>query len=139
MYLRPNELNTHMYDYQLHAITEQDSSITLSAINSAIAEVKSYLATRYDVAEIFSKEGEEREPLILDFVKTISVWRIIKLANVDILYDKYRELYNDTITYLTKVSEGSLVLDLPRLKNDTGEVSGGSLQINSNPKFKHYI
>lgn len=139
MYLRPNELNSHIYDYQLHAITEQDSSITLSAINSAIAEVKSYLATRYDVAEIFSKEGDEREPLILDFVKTIAVWRIIKLANVDVLYDKYRELYNDTISYLTKVSEGSLVLDLPRLKSDTGEVSGGSLQINSNPKFNHYI
>lgn len=139
MYLRPNELNTHMYDYQLHAITEQDSSITLSAINSAIAEVKSYLATRYDVEAIFFAEGDAREPLILDFVKTISVWRIIKLANADVLYDKYRELYNDTITYLTKVSEGSLVLDLPRLKSDTGEVSGGSLQINSNPKFNHYI
>ena len=139
MYLRPNELNTHMYDYQLHAITEQDSSITLSAINSAIAEVKSYLATRYDVAEIFSKGGEEREPLILDFVKTIAVWRIIKLANVDILYEKYRELYNDTISYLKNVSEGNLVLDLPKIKSESGEVAGGSVQISSHPKFNHYI
>ncbi len=139
MYLRPTELNTHMYDYQLHAITEQDSSITLSAINSSIAEVKSYLATRYNVAEIFSAEGEDREPLIVEFVKTIAVWRIIKLANVDILYDKYRELYNDTISYLTKVSEGSLVLDLPKIKNESGEVEGGTLQISSHPKFNHYI
>lgn len=139
MYLRATELNTHMYDYQLHAITEQDSSITLSAINSAVAEVKSYLATRYDVEAIFFAEGEEREPLILDFVKTIAVWRIIKLANVDILYDKYRELYNDTISYLTKVSEGNLVLDLPKLKSESGEVAGGTVQISSHPKFNHYI
>lgn len=139
MYLRPNELNSHIYDYQLHAITEQDSSITLSAINSAIAEVKSYLATRYDVEAIFFAEGEEREPLILDFVKTIAVWRIIKLANVDILYDKYRDLYKDTISYLTKVSEGSLVLDLPKIKNESGEIEGGNLQISSHPKFNHYI
>ena len=139
MYLRPNELNTHIYDYQLHQITECDSSITNSAISSAIAEAKSYLSTRYDADAIFFTEGENRDPLILDFVKTIAVWRVIKLSNPDVIYERYRELYKDVIDYLTKVSKGELNLDLPRLKSDTGEVSGGSLQINSNPKFNHYI
>lgn len=139
MYLKANELNTHIYDYQLHQITECDSSITNSAISSAIAEAKSYLSTRYDVDAIFFAEGENRDPLILDFVKTIAVWRVIKLSNPDVIYERYRELYKDVIDYLTKVSKGELNLDLPRLKSDTGEISGGSLQINSNPKFKHYI
>lgn len=139
MYLRPNELNTHMYDYQLHAITEQDTSITLSAISSAIAEVKSYLATRYDVEAVFSTEGEERDPLILEMVKTIAAFRIIKLANVDVYYEKYKELYKDTISYLTKVSEGNLVLNLPIIKTESGEVAGGTVQISSHSKFNHYI
>lgn len=138
MFLNAQELNTHLYDYQLHAITEQDTSITLSAISSAIAEVKSYLATRYDVEAIFFAEGEDRDPLILDMVKTIAAFRIIKLANVDVYYEKYKELYKDTISYLTKVAEGNLVLNLPIIKTESGEIAG-SVYITSNPKFQHYI
>ena len=54
MFIDATELNTHIYDYQLQEITENDSSITTAAISAAIAEVKSYLATRYDVDAIFS-------------------------------------------------------------------------------------
>lgn len=136
MFLNAQELNTHLYDYQLHAITEQDTSITLSAISSAIAEVKSYLATRYDVEAIFF--AEDRDPLILEMVKTIAAFRIIKLANVDVYYEKYKELYKDTISYLTKVAEGNLVLNLPIIKTESGEIAG-SVYITSNPKFKHHI
>lgn len=139
MYLKTNELNTHIYDYQLAQITEQDSSIVKMAISAAITEVKSYLAGRYDVQTIFSAEGDARNPLILDFCKVIAVWRVIKLANVDVLYDRYRELYNDTITYLTKVAEGNLMLDLPARTDAEGNPQGGSLRISSNPKFNHYV
>jgi len=106
MYLKTNELNTHIYDYQLCQITEKDSSIVKTAISAAIAEVKSYLAGRYDVQAVFAEEGENRNPLILDLCKSIAVWRIVKLANVDMLYDRYREQYNDAISYLNKVAEG---------------------------------
>lgn len=139
MYLKTNELNTHIYDYQLCQITEKDSSIVKTAISAAVAEVKSYLAGRYDVQKVFAEEGESRNPLILDLCKSIAVWRIVKLANVDMLYDRYREQYNDAISYLTKVAEGSLMLDLPASVDAEGNPQGGSLRINSNPKFTHYV
>lgn len=139
MFLNDNELNTHLYDYQLQQIVECDKTIVSAAISAAMAEVRSYLAVRYDVDKIYSASGDGRDPLILDCVKTIAVWRIIKLANVDILYDKYRQLYDSTIKYLSDIAAGALMPDLPRITDPEGEPSGGTLRITSNRKFKHYI
>ena len=139
MFIDATELNTHIYDYQLQEITENDSSITTSAISAAIAEVKSYLATRYDVDAIFSSWGSSRDALVLAMTKTVAVWRIIKLCNVDVSYERYHELYKDTIDYLTKASKGELILDLPTLKDPEGKPNQGSLAISSNPKFNHFI
>lgn len=139
MFLNDNELNTHLYDYQLQQIVECDKTIVSAAISAAMAEVRSYLAVRYDVDKIYSASGDGRDPLILDCVKTISVWRIIKLANVDILYDKYRQLYESTTKYLSDIAAGALMPDLPRITDPEGEPSGGTLRITSNRKFKHYI
>lgn len=139
MFIKANELNTHIYDYQLSQITESDTSLVQSAISAAIDEVKGYLSTHYDTRQIFAAEDEERNSLVLEFCKTVAVWRIVKLANVDMLYSRYRELYLDTISYLLMVSEGKLALDLPRLTDSDGQPSGGTLRINSNKKFNHYI
>lgn len=139
MYLHPNELNTHLYDYQLQQVVECDTSIVSAAISAAITEVRGYLATRFDTGKIFSAEGDGRDALILDFVKTVAVWRIIKLSNVDIIYDKYRDLYKDATDYLARVAAGELMLDLPRLTDTDGKPVGGTVKISSNPKFHHYF
>jgi D-mannonate dehydratase len=139
MYLQTEELNTHIYDYQLQQITESTPSIALAAIEASISEVKSYLATRYNVATIFSAQGSERNALVLDIVKTIAVFRIIKLSNVDILYDKYLEQYKLSIDYLSRIAQGLLCLDLPPLTDSSGSIASGSIRATSNTKFNHYF
>lgn len=139
MFLQFNELNTHIYDYQLTQIAECDTSLVQAAISAAVEEVRGYLATRYDTDKIFSAAGDDRNPLVLDFVKTVAVWRVVKLANVDMLYQRYRDLYTDVVAYLTKVAAGDLALDLPRLTDPEGKPTGGTLRIKSNEKFNHYI
>lgn len=136
MFIEASEIKTHLQDYQVEQITNGDVSIVISAIDAAVAEVKSYIASRYDTDAIFSQTGRNRSQLIVIHVKNIAVWNLMRLANVDAIYERYRDAYNDTINYLTKVSEGTLVPDLPYRQTPDG-TPPGTLQISSNPKFHH--
>lgn len=115
MFIQPSELNSAIYEYQLTEITENDEDIVLLAINAAIEEIKSYLnpnnqrhwndgRTKFDTDAIFGATGDDRNPLILQICKTIAVWHIIQLSNVDILHDKAKERYDRAIDWLEKVA-----------------------------------
>lgn len=115
MFIEPKELNSAIYEYQLNEITEFDQDIVLLAIDAAVEEIKSYLApnnqkhwfdgrTRYDVEAIFSATGTDRNPLILQMCKTIAVYHITQLSNVDMLYEKVRERYDRAIDWFEKVA-----------------------------------
>ena len=136
MFIHPSEIKTHLLDYQVDQITNGDESIVISAIDAAVAEVKSYISSRFDSDAIFSLSGKDRSPLILVHVKNIAVWNLLRLSNVDAIYDRYRDAYNDSISFLSKVADGSLVPDLPYRQSPDGNPPG-TLQISSNPKFTH--
>lgn len=121
MFLTTNELKSAIYDYQVDQITEGDDTIVEMAISAAIDEVKSYLTpggladwedgrTLYDVANIFNKQGAERNALILAHTKTIAKWWIIQLSNPDIIYEQVKERYDRSIDYLTKVARGTVTI-----------------------------
>lgn len=136
MFIQPQELKTHLYDYQVDQITDGDTTIVDTAIDTAVAEVKSYLANRFDVQAIFSQSGNSRHPLIIEHVKVCACHHLLHLANVDALYDRYDQAYQRSIEYLQKVADGALTPDLPYRESTTGNPPG-TLQISSNPKFHH--
>lgn len=136
MFITKDEIKTHLYDYQVDQITEEDDTIVASAIDTAVAEVKSYLANRYDVAAIFSATGSDRSALIVEHVKVCAVWHLLILCNVDAIYERYEKAYNHSIEYLKQVADGLLSPDLPYLQTDTGSPTG-TIQLKSNPKFTH--
>lgn len=138
MYLKPEELNGSMYAHILNEITRGDTQIILQSIEAAIEEVRSYLRTRYDTAKVFSAEGPERNALILENTKVVTVWNIIKLSNVETIYDMWKERYDRVISYLSKVADGSIAPDLPLLTNEKGDVVIRA-RFSSNPKFHHSL
>lgn len=138
MYLKPEELNGSMYAHILNEITGGDTQIILQAVEAAIEEVRSYLRTRYDTAKVFSAEGPERNALILENTKVVTVWNIIKLSNAETIYDMWKERYDRVISYLSKVADGSIAPDLPLLTNEKGDVVIRT-RFGSNPKFHHSL
>lgn len=136
MFIQPQELKTHLYDYQVDQITDADNSIVVSAISTAEAEVKSYLANRFDTDRIFSQSGNNRHPLIIEHVKVCACHHLLHLANVDAIFDRYERAYEQSIAFLQKVADGALTPDLPYRESTTGNPPG-TLQISSNPKFNH--
>ncbi len=125
-FLTATELNTHIYDYQLAQITENDLTIANTAIQAAIAEVKLYIGTRYDTATIFSQTGDSRNQLILDITKTVAVYKIIRLANPDIIYERYHDAYTEAISLLKAIASGNISGQLPRITVSSGSGGGSS-------------
>lgn len=123
MYIAITELKSLLYDYQLAEIVGSDSTITTSAIESAEAEVKSYFIAannlrhtahlsaqqyaawqEYDVDAIFAKTGTARHSLIIRLVQELAAYNICTLANVDILYDKVKDLHDHAISVLERIA-----------------------------------
>lgn len=136
MFITREELQTHLYDYQLDQITEEDDNLIVSAIDTAVAEVKSYLANRYDTATIFAQAGDSRSALVVEHVKVCAVWHLLILCNVDAIYERYEKAYDRSIAFLKQVADGLLSPDLPYLQTESGSPAG-TIQLKSNKKFTH--
>ena len=115
MFLETAELKSVLYEYQLTEITEGSPDIAEMAINAAVEEVTSYLSPtdqikwrdgrpRYDVAAIFSAIGVNRNAMILSLVKSIALYQICQLANVDMIQERVMQRYDRAIDYLEKVA-----------------------------------
>lgn len=150
------ELKSALYMYQLAQIVDDDADIALQALNAAVMEVKSYLnpggqaefkdgRKRYDTDTIFNAEGSDRNPLILELTKSIAVYYITRLSNVDIMQEDIIKRYDRAIDWLEKVSatgkhDGKVPLnaDLPVLP-DPDITTDDSLPFRSGSreKFTH--
>ena len=142
-FITPDELRSVLYSYQINEITEEDNSIALMAIDSAVSEVKSYLnpsaqrkwndgRLQFDVTKIFNQTGAERDALILEICKDIAAYRICRLSNVDVIYENVRERYRDAIDWLTKVASGEITPNLPVIDKDDDNQS-----TNKNELFRY--
>lgn len=155
MFLEIDELRSVMYKYQLDVIIENDNSIAVMAIKSAVSEMKSYLnpsnqkqwqdgRPQYDVDKIFNAQGDDRDALILELCKDIALYRVCRLSNVDIIHAHVIEKYDRAIDWLEKVAglkgAPTLTPDLPTIESDDEGETGSSKKVfryGSRPKFNH--
>ncbi len=140
MYLSPSELSSHLYRESLDTISREDEAPILAAIDAAIAEARGYL-TAYDTAALFSATGEERNALLLLFVKDIAVWHFVNLCNAGTDLDLREKRYDRAISWLRQVQKGEVVPDFPILdKDEDGKPDGAGAYIyGSNPKRTQHI
>lgn len=150
-FLEKAELKSVMYQYQLEEVTEADDDIVFMSIEAATDEVKSYLRQngrkdwqdgrpKYDVDAVFSKEGTERNALLLEITKNIAIWYLIRLCNVDMMFENIKDRYDRAVEWLKKVNKGDITLDLPLLAVDDTAIDANASQpfrFGSRTKFNH--
>lgn len=136
MYIEPSELKTAAYDHVIEQITNGDDSMIRTAIDAAVEEIQSYLSLRYDTEKIFSATGSARNPMVVEAVKDVTVWNLIRVSNAELLYDLWKSRYDRVIDYFTKVSRGTIAPALPLLTSPSGSVSIHP-KFGSNRKFRH--
>lgn len=136
MYIDISEMNTVIDDYKLREMTDNTDSITTECLAAAESRVRSYLATRYDTARIFSAKGPERNAEVVAIVKNTALYFLCRRHNIDILYDRVKEAYQADMAYLKEVAKGTLAADLPIKKDANGEAHT-AIRMGSHPKFDH--
>ncbi len=143
MFIEKEDLKSHIYQYQMDQITELDDDIVYMACAAACDEVKSYLipngqgiAPSYDADAIMGAVGTDRNPLILQLTKTIAVYHLVQLCNIDILYEPAKERYDRAINYLRGLRSGDTILDLPLLPEEETEAML-PIRMGSRSKFSH--
>ena len=123
MFLTIDEMRSVLYEYQMDEIAEQDDDILQDGIDSAVEEVRSYLAAsnerrymatltpqqfqrwkEYDLDAVFNATGSDRNAFILRLCKRIAAYNICELANVDVLQQHVKERYDACIATLEKIA-----------------------------------
>jgi hypothetical protein len=127
------------------------------AIVAAIEEMKSYLnptaqvrwrdgRPRYDVGAIFGTTGTARNGLILEMCKSIALYYVCRLANVDIIQERVKERYDRAIDFLEKVAgvgkyanSPAIAPDLPVLTPEqiATQTTQQAFRYGSRVKFNH--
>ncbi|MGM9864277.1 MAG: hypothetical protein ACI305_08475 [Lepagella sp.] len=135
MFIEIEEMGTVVAGYKLEEITDCDDSLVQSCIVAAVKRVRRLLSGRYDVERVFTATGDERDPELVEIVKDVALWFIVRRCNVDLIYAKVREVYDRDMDYLKELRNGGIPSELP-LRED-GEGGASAFRSGSNPKFTH--
>jgi len=126
MFLTGEELRTHLRNENIAAITRNDPVLIESAIDGAISEAEGYLA-KFDTESIFSAVGDERNALLLLFVKDLATWHLIAVVNPNIELKHRKERYDRAVEWLKAVQSGDITPKLPVATIDPGGTIWGSM------------
>ncbi|MCG8883913.1 DUF1320 domain-containing protein [Tenacibaculum finnmarkense] len=91
----------------------------------ALAQIRNYLAGKYDVNEIFSQVAEARNSHILMLVLDCALYHLYTSTVPRSMPDIRSARYQDAIDWLKLVASGDTTADLPKKTNEEGEVLQG--------------
>jgi phage gp36-like protein len=112
-FVTAGELKTHMYEEVVNEITRNDDSIIEDAIDTALDEIKGW-CSKYNIDTYLATiTPSNRNKKLLSVAKDLSAWYLLHLCNVTIDYDKWKDLYDAGVMWLSQVQKGNIVLNLP--------------------------
>ena len=95
----------------LDAVTRSDDAVVEICEDRAIAEMKGYLAGRYDVEAAFDARGKERNELLLMMVIDIAVYHLFCIHNPRNMNEIRKERYKRAVEWLKGVQRGDIVVN----------------------------
>lgn len=115
------------YDSTLHAeildaLVRSDETVVEQCENDAIAEMKGFLSTRYDVDAIFAKTGTDRNNLVLMYAKDIAVYHMFCVHNPYKISKIRQDRYDRAMEWLKQVAAGNIrIADADELPKEERE------------------
>lgn len=126
------------YDAAVHreildSLTRGNEDIIEVCEDQAVAEMKGYLKSRYDVESIFSKSGTDRHPLILMYSLDIAIYHIFCIHNPMKISEIRKSRYERAIAWLKAVNADEIVIDGAETLPEETLKDNSRWQIKSNP------
>ena len=132
------------YDASIHreildSLVREDISLVDICEDRAIAEMRSYLAKRYDCDSIFSQTDEQRHPLVLMMAIDIAIYHIFSIHNPMKLSQLRKDRYERAIEWLKAVAAGDISIEGAPLASEERQVSAQTFRIVSNVKRHNHF
>lgn len=86
--------------------------------NRAVQMAKNYLRKRYNIGEIFAKTGNDRDPVLVECLANIAIYKVFSSVMPRQIPETRRDLYHEATEYLRRASlhagsPDALFLDFP--------------------------
>lgn len=121
MFITKEDFEQQIKANNLDSILELDATILTDAALTAVAKVKNYLFSGYDIATIFAATGTDRDADLVNHCVNIAMYILYKRVPTGRIPDHVKDDYRDTIILLEKVAEGEIALNLGLKQDEDGE------------------
>lgn len=121
MFLEEDDYKVVCGEDELDVLTQSDPDIRQKAERVAMEEVASYLRPRYDTDKVFGAKGNERNDMLLQVTANIALYYLAHWLPQNLALEGRQELYDNAIAWLTKVSKGGAMPNLPTYTNEDGD------------------
>lgn len=124
MFLSTDDYSVVTCPADLEIICQSSEDIRQRAERTAMEEVAGYVRTRYDIDTAYSKEGDERNPLLVQLTVCIALWWLGQWLPGMMGGDMRQTLYDNAIARLKDIQKGNFTPDFPEYPDggdpDTG-------------------
>lgn len=139
MFLSEEDYRVVCDEVELDVLTQSEGSIRRKAERVAMEEVSSYIRPRYDTDAAFAAQGEDRNSMLVQVVANIALYYLAHWLPGGMSLDRRQILYEQAIEWLTRISKGSAMPDLPTYTNEdggntTGIGTSGPIRFGSQPR-----
>ena len=135
-FITKSDIEGSIRDYLLDQMTEFNDNHLDRAISYAVDFAKGYLNARYDVAEIFSKTGNDRSLLVLMKCIDVAIWNLHSLINPRKIPEFRQKKYDEAKEWFSMVQAGEINQpDLPVPATDEKDY----VKFGSNPRRINHI
>ena len=138
-FIIPEDYDASIHQEILDALIRSDRQIVEICEDRAIAEMRGYLAARYDCDRVFSAVGAERNQLVLMMAIDIAVYHIFSIHNPRNLSTLRKERYERAVEWLRAVAAEELSVDgLPLLPEETRAAKSNFLIKSNRKRVNHW-
>jgi len=130
MFLQESDLTASIYSEILQAISREDANFISRNIGTAIRQIESKLAKKYDTSVLWAQTGENRNELVLGIAIDFALYHIhAVLEEVPIIR---RERYDYARKDLEDILNGETMLTGIPLLNESEETADNEISSGTN-------
>jgi phage gp36-like protein len=134
-FIDKSDIESALTSEEITEITRSDDTLVDSAILSALGEMRSYLATKYDVDTIYQATGSNRDGHLVRIAVTLAVYYLFERTRPGVESDTRIERYNNAISYLKRLVHEDVNPNLPVATGSDNDY----IQSASNTKRNNYF
>lgn len=126
MFLTEDDYKVVCDEDELDVLTRSDSATRQKAERVAMEEVASYLRPRYDTDKAFAASGDARNDMLVQVTVNIALYYLAHWLPGGLALDGRQELYDNAIAWLTRVSKGGAMPNLPTYTSEDGQTDASN-------------